>query len=334
MKLARIALVALAVLVLSAPAYAIQGVGIHKKVVDGVLFLVDQSGSMYMDQNATGVEKIEMAKQALVRINAKIPALGYQGAVCAVSPNLQVVAPGAVDKAAWTKGINAIRNNGPIYGRLTPLGDSFAGLSGTLSQLPGTTAAVLVSDGDENLGSSAVQALQALYSANPGLTMHFVSVANTAEGKATLAQMAGLKSGSLLVDARDIINTEEAVMDFVTTAFYLETLPADEVESLRSVYFNTAKYDILPLTAERLDKIAAVLNTRPELKIFVEGFADITGAVDYNLTLSLNRANAVRDYLVSKGCNGENIIIKGRGRTKEYPSLRSNRRADIMVIWK
>ncbi len=334
MKQVRIALVALAaMLVLSAPAHALQAVGIHEKITDGILYLVDQSGSMYMTHKATGVEKIEMAKQALVRINAKTPLLGYQGAICALSPNAVVAPAGAWDRAAWTGALNGIANGGGIYGRLTPLGMSLDGAASMLGQLPGNTAVVLVSDGNENLGKMAAQGVQSLYAAYPSTTMHFVSVADSAAGMAVMKQMASLKSGSLLVDARDIINTEEAAVDFVTNAFYHPTLPDDDVQSLRSVYFQVGKYNITKEAAARLDRIASVLKTRPELKIFIEGFADVTGNTQSNQVLSENRAKAVKQYLADQGCNAAVIADKGRGETHEYPSYRTNRRVDIMVIW-
>ncbi len=334
MKHIRLSLLALvATLIMAMPAQAYQAVGVHEKVVDGIFMLVDQSGSMYMKHKATGVEKIEMAKQALVRLNAKTPLLGYQGAIAALNPNAVVMAPGAWDRAGWTAKLNGIRNGGAIYGRLTPLGKSFMALSGSLSQMPGNSALVLVSDGHENLGTKAVQALQALYAANPGMVMHVVSVADTAKGMAVLKQLASLNSKSLFVDARDIINTPEDAQSFVKKAFYIPTIPSQDVRSLRSVFFNTAKYDITKASAARLDFLAEVLKTRPELKIFVEGFADVRGDMDYNLNLSQNRANAVKDYLASKGCNNEVIIQQGRGETHMYPGLQLNRRADIMIIW-
>ncbi len=334
MKSVRIALLALvAMLVLSAPAHALQAVGIHDKVTDGILYLVDQSGSMYMTHKATGVEKIEMAKQALVRINAKTPLLGYQGATCAVSPNAVVVPAGAWDRAATNAALNGVANGGKIYGRLTPLGMGLDGVAGMLGQLPGNTAMVLASDGSENLGKMAVQGLQGIYAAYPNTVMHFVSVADSAAGMAVLKQMAALKSGSLLVDARDIINTEEAAQDFVEKAFYNPTLPDQEVQSLRSVYFQVGKYSLTKETKARLDRIASVLKTRPELKIFVEGFADVTGNTQANQTLSENRAKAVKMYLADQGCNPAIIIDKGRGETAEYPSYKLDRRVDIMVIW-
>lgn len=334
MKRVNAILLALFCLMLVAmPAQARQAVGIHAKVVDGFLFLPDHSGSMFMKNKATGVEKIEMAKQVMARLNAKMPALTYQGALSAVTPNKVIIAPSAWDRAAWAKSINAIQNNGAIYGRLTPMAAGLDTVKGVLGQLPASTAMVLISDGVDNIGGDPVTALRALYATYPGTTLHIVSVADNAEGLATLKALAAVKPGSLCVDARDIINTDEAALDFVRTAFYNETLPNQDVQSLREVFFQVGKYNITKAYAARLDALSNVLKTRPELKIFLEGFADVTGRTKANVTLSENRANAVKNYLVNKGCNGANIIIKGRGQTSEYPTYLLNRRVEIMIIW-
>lgn len=328
-----IMLALMCLMLVAVPAQARQAVGIHAKVVDGFLFLPDHSGSMFMKHKATGVEKIEMAKQVMARLNSKMPALAYQSALCAVTPNKAVVAPGAWNRGAWAKAINALQNNGAIYGRLTPMAEGLDMLKGVLGQLPASTAMVLISDGVDNIGGDPVGALRALYAAYPGVTMHIVSVADNAKGMATLKALAAVKPGSLCVDARDIINTEESALDFVRTAFYNETLPNQEVQSLREVFFKVGKYNITKAYAARLDALANVLKTRPELKIFLEGFADVTGKSAANVRLSENRANAVKNYLTSKGCNGANIIIKGRGQTNEYPTYLLNRRVEIMIIW-
>lgn len=332
-KLGSLLLLAALVMV-AVPAHALQGIGVHAKVVDGILFLVDQSGSMYQKHAATGVEKIEMAKKAMVRLNAAIPQLGYQGGVCALSPNAAVVAPGAWDAAQVQEKVYAIRNNGNIYGRMTPLGKSFTAAGKVISQLPAKNAVVLFSDGQENLGPDAVASLNALYAANPGMVMHFVSLADHKDGQATLKKLAALKPGSLLVDGRAIIDTDEAVEKFVTTAFYNETLPSTRVVGTHPIFFQTAKYNISKASAARLDALADVLKTRRDLKIYLEGSADVRGGVKYNVTLSDNRANAVKQYLVNKGCDASRIIIRGVGKSSEYPSLQSNRRVDIMVVWK
>ena len=316
----------------SAPAMARQAMGIHAKIVDGFLFAQDYSGSMMQKHKATDVQKIEMAKQAMSIINAKIPGLDYQGALSYVAPNKGVIAPAAWNRADWGKTINGLDNKASIYGRGTPLSKSLEALSPVLQQLPASKALVLFSDGCENRGGNLTSALQALYAANPGLVMHFVSVADNAKSAAVLKDLAALNPKSVFVDARDIINTEECALDFARKVFYNETIPADAVESLHEVFFQSGRYNILPKYAKRLDKLAAIMVTRPELKIFIEGFADPSGNTKSNQTLSENRANAVKKYLLGKGVKADNLIIKGRGETDRFPSYLQDRRVEIMII--
>lgn len=328
----RALLLALCLGLFAAPAMARQAMGVHAKIVDGFLFAEDYSGSMMQKHKATGVQKVEMAKQAMSIINAKIPGLDYQGALSYVAPNKGVVAPAAWNRDDMAKAIKGLSNKANIFGRTTPLSKSLDGLNPVLQQLPASKALVLFSDGCENRGGNLTSAVQALYAANPGMVMHFVSLADNAKCAAALKGLASLNPKSVCVDARDIINTEEAAIDFVRKVFYNETIPAQDVESLHEVLFQTGSYKIQPKYAKRLDKLAAIMVTRPELKIFIEGYADPSGNTKSNQTLSDNRANAVKQYLLGKGVKADNLIIKGRGETDRFPSYLQDRRVEIMII--
>jgi peptidoglycan-associated lipoprotein len=48
-----------------------------------------------------------------------------------------------------------------------------------------------------------------------------------------------------------------------------------------------------------LDRKVAILRANPNVALRIEGHADERGSVEYNLALSLRRANAIRDYLVN-----------------------------------
>ena len=72
-------------------------------------------------------------------------------------------------------------------------------------------------------------------------------------------------------------------------------------------------------------------------KMLVEGHTDSRGAVATNLALSLQRANAVRDYLVARGVNANRIAALGIGSSRPLldnsnPQNRaSNRRVEIII---
>jgi len=70
----------------------------------------------------------------------------------------------------------------------------------------------------------------------------------------------------------------------------------------------------------------------------ITGHADRAGPEDYNLALSLRRANAVRDLLVARGVKANGISVAGRGeaepavRTADNVREPANRRVEIILL--
>ena len=103
------------------------------------------------------------------------------------------------------------------------------------------------------------------------------------------------------------------------------------------VYFDLNKYKIKSQYSVILDRAVSVLKKNKSLKIAVYGHADNLGAEAYNEKLSLNRAKAIKNYLVKKGLDKGLIEIKGFGFSKpavpnttdENRSL--NRRVEISI---
>jgi outer membrane protein OmpA-like peptidoglycan-associated protein len=66
-----------------------------------------------------------------------------------------------------------------------------------------------------------------------------------------------------------------------------------------------------------LDRFASVAaKYYPGSKVTVEGFADPAGTIEYNLALSQRRANAVRDYITSRGLDGSLVSTIGYGESR------------------
>lgn len=83
------------------------------------------------------------------------------------------------------------------------------------------------------------------------------------------------------------------------------------------VYFDLDSYDIRSDAMSVLDAQAAWLVRYPSVQIRVEGNCDERGTREYNLALGARRANAVRDYLVSRGVASGRISTLSWG--KERP---------------
>jgi len=90
-------------------------------------------------------------------------------------------------------------------------------------------------------------------------------------------------------------------------------------------------------TMPSVDHLANVLKNNPERKVAVEGYTDTQGSDDYNMTLAQERANAVRDALVSRGIDANRIVIRSYGEAHPVANndtrdgRHQNRRAEIVL---
>jgi outer membrane protein OmpA-like peptidoglycan-associated protein len=70
--------------------------------------------------------------------------------------------------------------------------------------------------------------------------------------------------------------------------------------ALYGIYFDYDKATLQAESQPALEEIAKLLNNRPELKIYIVGHTDMKGTLDYNITLSKQRAEAVKKALVEQ----------------------------------
>ncbi len=78
------------------------------------------------------------------------------------------------------------------------------------------------------------------------------------------------------------------------------------------VFFETDQTDLTAQARDTLDKQAQWLSQYGNYSFTIEGHADERGTREYNIALGARRAQAVRDYLASRG------IHPGRMRTISY----------------
>jgi OOP family OmpA-OmpF porin len=85
---------------------------------------------------------------------------------------------------------------------------------------------------------------------------------------------------------------------------------------LRGVEFATNSATLSPSSLPILDDVAADLKEHPRLKVELQGHTDSRGADAYNLDLSQRRADSVRNYLISQGVSGLQLVAKGYGESE------------------
>lgn len=109
------------------------------------------------------------------------------------------------------------------------------------------------------------------------------------------------------------------------------------IVSMSDVLFDTGKFSLKPGAREKLAKVAGILLAYPGLNIEVGGYTDNVGGDAMNQTLSENRADSVRDYLVQEGVSINSVSAKGFGNTLPVASndnsagRQQNRRVELLV---
>lgn len=109
----------------------------------------------------------------------------------------------------------------------------------------------------------------------------------------------------------------------------------DDDITLGATTFKYNAYDFTPESQANLDVLANYMKSHKKSSITVEGHTDSIGSAEANQDISEKRANAVKEYLVSKGIDGSRIRTKGYGKTKPIATNKTregrakNRRIEI-----
>ncbi len=108
---------------------------------------------------------------------------------------------------------------------------------------------------------------------------------------------------------------------------------------LKNIFFDSGKSDFKQESLVELENINKLLAANPNLKVQINGHTDNVGSVSTNKILSLKRATAVVDYLVSKGVSSSRLSAKGYGSERpivsnddEEGGREINRRTEIEIL--
>lgn len=104
-----------------------------------------------------------------------------------------------------------------------------------------------------------------------------------------------------------------------------------------NVTFATGRYDLSAQAQNSLNGAAQTLATYVDTTLTIVGHTDSTGSDAINNPLSQNRANAVAQYLMSKGVAASRMTVLGRGSSQPIASNATpegraqNRRVEILI---
>lgn len=165
-----------------------------------------------------------------------------------------------------------------------------------------------------------------------GNRVHRAGEASKAE-----AQVANLKDeGERLKDTNTALQAEQSgllssnqaltarlgdLSQKVETAQHVSEGASEALDGLQGdVLFRTGSAEISSDIAHQVQVIAQAVAKAPELKVRIDGYADPRGADDFNLKLSQERADAVRDLLMAAGVGQEALEVNAYGKTQSVAS--------------
>jgi outer membrane protein OmpA-like peptidoglycan-associated protein len=107
--------------------------------------------------------------------------------------------------------------------------------------------------------------------------------------------------------------------------------------AFEDVHFEFDRHNLRPDAVQILDQAVAALQANPALSLTIEGHTCNIGTFEYNLALGDRRAQAVRDYLVSRGIAANRLVTVTFGEERprydnsREDTRRQNRRAALLV---
>ena len=280
------------------------------KTADNFIVLFDASGSMQDIYKDTGMKKIDLAEAMFKGRAAQVPDLDWNAGLYLYTPWKSFYEMQPFDRAKFGQAIDEMAAYKPsiMYrNQPTPLGTAIKNLDPILANLSGKTVVFIFSDGQFTLSQPKIWPVPAAreLASKYNVCFDLVSSAQTPKSEKLVNDLAAVNTCSRVVTFDAMLSRPE----YMTSAIYavrdralLETQLISKVVGveLDSILFDYNKADIRPEYHDKLDALAKFLEKNPDTYALIEGFADSTGDPTYNMMLSRQRAESVKNYLMEK----------------------------------
>jgi OOP family OmpA-OmpF porin len=248
--------------------------------------------------------------------------------------------PAIYRREDFAKGLSMLE----CAGGVTPMSDGLSVAAGLPKAGADEIALILVSDFlqiDARAVNAAVDKLRAGY--DNRLCIHTIRVGKFTESNDLIAALARVDGCGSSVEA-DALGSPAAVSKYVTDVLLKPAPAAAAIKYEKNTVAASALFahDKAVLTSEgkaALHKLDESIRAKGAtvVDIQVVGHTDNAGTEEHNMGLSMRRAEAVRDYMVSEEVSPSIIRVSGEGETKPVASNATregraqNRRVEIIV---
>ncbi|MEJ2730505.1 MAG: OmpA family protein [Deltaproteobacteria bacterium] len=313
------------------------------RTADNFIIMFDSSSSMKEFVNKGAKEtKYDVAKKILAERQKVLPDLGYNAGLYLYTPFKEVYPMGPYDAAKFSQAIDNLPTapDGP-----TPLSEGILDIAPILEKLSGKTAVFIFSDGTFNhLTDVKLPEVHTRELAEKNnVCFYMISSATKWQAEKRLADMAKANACSRVIPIEAFINNSE----YMTGALYtvkasavVETTTESRITGLKvhNGNFDFNKANIRPEFQSELDEVGKFLQNNRDAYVMLVGYTDSIGSEEYNLGLSLRRADSAANYLTSNHNIGrDRIVVNYYGESNPIASNATaegraqNRRVEVAV---
>jgi OOP family OmpA-OmpF porin len=324
----------------------------YERKVDTFIVLLDASGSMNTDDE--GRPRIYSAQDWTASFNNAVPPMDFKAAIVTYGKGATGSCIGyglastlydglsTYNSADFAKALGSIE----CAASTTPIAEAIDSTTGLLTEEEGKTAGlvavIIVSDFNWNDPAAVEEALAKLKAEHVNnVCVHTVKVGDDTSHDAMIASLTDTAKCDSAVKAGDFASGAPLatyVAETLLTPLEKEVVYEKHTVSAQAL-FDFDKSILKAQGKAELQKLDAMIKSQglAVKDIDVVGHTDSVGSDAYNQALSVRRATAVRDYMVSEGVNSSIIDVMGMGKRQPVASNDNaegramNRRVDILV---
>lgn len=324
----------------------------YARKVDTFVVLLDASGSMKNDD--TGRPRIYSAQDWTASFNNAVPPMDFKAAIVTYGKGATGSCIGyglastlydglsTYNSADFAKALGSIE----CAASTTPIAEAVASTTGLLTEEEGKEAGliavIIVSDFNWNDPAAVESAIAQLKAGHPNnVCLHTVKIGNDTTHDAMIAGLTDTSGCDSAVAADDVASGAALSTYVAQTLLTPLERPMEYVTHTVSAHalFDFDKSILKEQGKAELHKLSDLIRNQGLTvgDIDVVGHTDSVGSDEYNQRLSIRRATAVRNYMVSQGVNGGIIDVIGMGERQPVASNDTdagramNRRVDILV---
>lgn len=313
------------------------------RTADNFIILFDSSSSMKEFVNkGTKETKYDVVKKILGERQRILPDLGYNAGLYIYTPFQEVYPMAPYDPAKFAAAIDNLPAE--PKGR-TPLPEGIRAIGPVLEKVSGKTAVFIFSDGTFNhlTGVKLPEDHTRELAEQHNVCFYMISSATKYPAEKRLTDMSKANACSRVIPIEAFINNP----GYMTGALYtvkasavVETTTEARIAGLKAQDGNFAfnKHDLRTEFQSELAEVGKFLQNNPNAYVMLVGYTDSIGSEEYNLDLSLRRANSAANYLTSNhNIDRDRIVVNYYGEANPIASndtdegRAQNRRVEVAV---